>query len=100
MEEERKETIKPEEATATAEQLKQYYNGEQWKDIMEKVIKIGEAITEAVKPAIETVVNVANEVYKGIIKVFTADPEIKKCYGIYKRTRKRKDKKKANDKNK
>lgn len=89
----------PEEAPGTTEQVKQFYNSEQWKDIRETVIRVGEKLIEVFKPVIETVAKVAVNIRDEIIKIYKADPEIKRCYGIYKRTRKRKNKKKANAQN-
>lgn len=73
----------------------QKYNREDIEKLKEAIIEVAETIIEAVKPTIETVIDVTKKFYNEIVKVFTVDPEIKKCYGIYKRTKKRKDKKKA-----
>lgn len=95
-EEERKRQIVEHEK---AEQLKQFYNSEQWKDVIEAIERTYERIKEAVTPVIEAAAKVAKELYRGVMKVYSADPEIKKCYGIYKRTKKRKDQKEANKQN-
>lgn len=90
----------PEEAPGTAEQLKQYYNSEEWKEIKEKVIRVAEKLKEAMTPVVERIREAAKEFHKICMIAYSTDPEIKKCYSIYKRTRKRKDKKKANDQDK
>lgn len=81
----------PEEAPGTAEQLKQFYNSEQWKDVIEAFKRTYERIKEAVTPVIEAAAKAAKEICRGLMKIYSTDPEIKKCYGIYKRTKKRKD---------
>ena len=88
-----------EEAPGTAEQLKQFYNAEQWKEIKERVIRVRETLIKAVKPVIEAMATAARKYHNIIIEAYKTDPEVKKCYGIYKKTRKRKDKKKANAQN-
>lgn len=73
-----------------------YDNSEQLEEIKESFIKLGKQLVEAVKPVKEALMSA----WHGIKELLKVDPEIKKCYGIYKRTKKRKDQKKANDKNK
>lgn len=82
----------------TAEQLQQQYNSEKWEELKESFIKLGEQLVQSFKPVIEAVRKVVKDMYYQIMEVYKKDPEIKKCYGIYKRTKKRKDQKKANDK--
>lgn len=90
----------PEEAPGAAEQLKQFYNSEQWKETIEGFNRAWKVIKEEMTPAFKAVAEVTQKLYDTIIKAYTVDPEIKKCYGIYKRTKKRKDQKKANDQDK
>lgn len=81
----------PEERIATAEQLKSFYNSEQWKEVAEGIGRMFEAVKESLKPIMEAVAEVVKDNYIKIMKIYTIDPEIKRCYGIYKRTRKRKN---------
>ena len=69
----------------------QKYNREDIEKLKAAIIETAETITEAVKPVIKAVREAIQDTYNTIIKVFTVDPEIKKCYGIYIRTKKRKD---------
>lgn len=71
----------------------QKYNREDIEKLKAAIIEVAETIIEAVKPTIEAVIDVTKKFYNEIVKVFAVDPEIKKCYAIYKRTRKRKDQK-------
>lgn len=84
------------EVPGAAEQLKQQYNNEQWEEIKESFIKLGKQLVEVFKAVEEALISV----WYGIKELLKVDPEIKKCYRIYARTKKRKDQKKANDKNK
>lgn len=87
MEEERKRQIVknaaienlPEEAPGAAEQLKQFYNSKQWKEVVEGFNRAWKAIKEEMT---------------SVFKAVAVDPEIKKCYGIYKRTKNRRIRKK------
>lgn len=88
-----------EEAPGTAEQLKQFYNSEQWEKVREQLIEAGKILVEKCKPVIEAMATAARKYHNIIIEAYKTDPEVKKCYGIYKKTRKRKDKKKANAQN-
>lgn len=88
------------EVPVTAEQLKQQYNSEQWEELKESFTRAWKAIKEWITPIIEAGSKVIKDMYYTIMEAYKKDPEIKKCYGIYKRTKKRKDQKKANDKDK
>lgn len=88
------------EVPGTAERLQQQYNSEQWKEVVESLNRTKETIIKTVTPVIEAVAKVVKDMYYTIMEAYSVDPEIKKCYGIYKRTKKRKDQKKANDKDK
>ena len=93
------ETPGPEERIATAEQLKSFYNSEQWKDVKEGIERMFGSVIKILKPIMEAVAEVVKHNYIKLMKIYTIDPEIKKCYRIYKRTKKRKNEKKANEQN-
>lgn len=81
----------------TDEQLKTFYNSEQWETIREKYIKIGENLIKLIKPIVENVIKSINPIIEILYKElyeYASDPEIKKCYGIYKRTRNKRIRKK------
>lgn len=70
------------------------YNSEDIERLKAAFIGVLETVKEAVKPVIETVVKVAKELHRGLMIAFNTDPEIKRCYGIYKRTKNRRIRKK------
>lgn len=80
--------VEEDEMPGKAEDLQQFYNSEYWENAKETFIRTGEAIIEAVKPLIESVSQVAFNLYNEIKVALQVDPEVKKCYGIYKRTKK------------
>lgn len=90
----------PKEIPGTSEQLKQLYDSEYWNQVKEQFIKVSEALTKALTPIIKTVVESVKVYYRKLSEIYCVDPEIQKCYGIYKRTKKRKNKKKTNVKDK
>ena len=73
----------------TAEQLQQQYNSEKWEELKESFIKLGKQLIEVFKPK-EALISA----WYGIKELLKVDPEIKKCYGIYKRTKNRRIRKK------
>lgn len=78
----------PEERIAdTAKQIQQFYNSEQWKEVAESINKMWNSLLNTFKPIFE-------RVRRNIEIAYLSVPEIKKCYGIYKRTKKRRIKKK------
>lgn len=77
----------------------QKYNSEYIEKLKAAFIEVGETIIETVKPVIKAVAEVVKDMHNTIIEACKTDPEVKKCYGIYKRTKKRKDQKEANKQN-
>lgn len=71
--------------TQTAEQIKSFYNSEQWKEVKERY----EAFREILTPIIERVTIACSRMYDAVVKAYSIDPEIRKCYRIYKKTKKR-----------
>lgn len=59
-----------------------------------KLVEIYEAVKEAVVPVMKTVLTAARNFTNEYIKLLTVNPEIKKCYGIYIRTKSGRIKKK------
>lgn len=96
MEEEKRKDIKEvlpikvpgsEEVIATEEQLKQFYHSEEWKDVEERLNRAWKTIKQTLTPVIEAAAEAVKEVSIKIKAMIETDPEIKKCYGIYYRTR-------------
>lgn len=74
----------PEEGLGTAKQLKQFYHSEQWKDIAEGFHIVWKKIKEEMFPVIHKIAVALREISIS----FFSDPEVKRCYRIYKRTKK------------
>ena len=71
------------------EQYKCFYNSEEWKNVAETLSRIYKTIKEAITPVVETATKAAREIHRWLMIAFSTDPEIKRCYGIYKSNRKR-----------
>lgn len=59
----------------------------QIEEIKTELIRIGEKIIEEAKPVIKAVAEVAKNTYDVIKEEYKTNQEVKKCYGIYKRTK-------------
>lgn len=82
------------EVPGTAERLQQQYNSEQWKEVVESLNRTMETIIKIVTSVIEAAAKAVKDMYYTIMEAYSVDPEIKKCYGIYKRTKNRRIRKK------
>lgn len=63
-------------------------------EITENLNKIAKVIIEEFKPRIELAIKAIANVWDEIAKAMRVNPEVRKCYGIYKRTKSRRIKKK------
>lgn len=74
------------EVTATGEQLKQMYNNDYWKNAEVNIKTFKKELNKIMVAAMKTIKIKWHTISIEFIAKSSDNPEIKKCYGIYRRT--------------